>query len=155
MKNITLFIAILVTLLFTFSDSYAQDSPSCRLMGCVHNGNEAVIILSLDNPNASISKFSIDKSGLHGLKVESYNGRVFTDISCYCDSKCVTDDTKGVPFNIYPGKNNFITVVISDFPQEINKISKFSLKLTNTNEKSQLYSFSDIDIMAEAITMPD
>lgn len=142
------------SLLFAVNFAVAQ-SPQCRLMGCVHDGTDAVVVISVINPSDHIMNCTLEKTGLHSLKAEALDGRTFTDIKCFAESKCITDESQCVPFKVYPNQNNLVTIVINDVPKDLDQFNQISVLLKQSNQDSQKFKFSNVDVLAETISLPD
>lgn len=155
MKFTTTRICLLICTLLYSLNIFAEQPPQCRFMGCVHSGNDAVLIVSVSNPNPNVIKCILVKSGLHSLNAEADDGRTFTDIQCYTDSKCIADDSRCVPFSIYPNERKYVTMVINDVPEELMRFRKVSIELLHTKNESEKFDFSNINVVAENISLPD
>lgn len=155
MKLTTTCISLLISMLFGCMTIFAQQPPQCRLMGCVHSGNDAVLIISISNPNPNAIKCTLVKSGLHSLKAEADDGRTFTDIQCYADSKCIAAQDICSPLSIYPNERKYVTMVINDVPEDMDKFHRVSLLLRHSDDDSVKFDFSNINVVAENISLPD
>lgn len=133
----------------------AAQKINCRLMGCVHEGDDAIVVLSLVNDNPTAVNCQLEKTGLNSLKAEAVDGRTFTDIQCFANSKCVTDNNQCYPFKVYPKQDNYVTLIINDVPKDLNHFNNISLILKDNDKVSQKFSFSNVDVVAEAISLPD
>ncbi|MDE7381651.1 MAG: hypothetical protein K2N03_05945 [Muribaculaceae bacterium] len=140
-------IAFLILISGVFGIVKAQ--TTCSLKGCVHDGGDVVLIFSLANEDSSAVGCELRKGGINSTHVEATDGRIYTDLSCYVRSRCVSGEKESKEFYIPAGKDDLLSMVVKDVPKGVNEFKKVSLALNYEGGGRQIFDFEKVPVMAE------
>lgn len=156
MRIFSKIMALIAVMLFSMAPTPVKadtaGSPEevrCLFRACVHDGGDAVLIFAVDNETDGKITCRLGKPSFEGMQVVGSNGRVFTDLDCYVNSRKVTGSSQNIPFEIESSDKQLVSMVIHNVPADMNRFNEVELPLQLNGKETFTFHFSDIEVIGE------